>query len=160
MNFDVGLEGWVGGLVAAAVTLTFTAWWETRRERRRRFEDALLEVAAAADAYWGVVAGNVRAPNQTLPAYWRLAKSVRMAQWALTRTLHRWRRFGRLLPPSRRLALSHALEEAWECLSASKEPVPLLKQGQIALEISALVVNWQNDPRTFPRLKGTVRQSA
>lgn len=152
------LEGWIGGLIAAAVTLAFTAWWETRRERRRRFEDALLEVGTAADAFWA--ATTLRGPSESHGEYWQLAKSVRQAQWALTRTLNRWRWLGRLLPPSRRLALAHELEEAWDRLSAAKDPMNSDEQGRIALEISTVVMNWQNDPGSFPRLKPAVREAA
>ncbi|MEV8177209.1 hypothetical protein AB0O99_04075 [Cellulosimicrobium funkei] len=45
-------EGWVGGLIAAAVTLAFTAWWETRQHRRRQLDDALIRLSEACTEYW------------------------------------------------------------------------------------------------------------
>lgn len=51
MDLGVGLEGWIGGLVAAAVTLAFTAWWETRQHRRRQMDDQVAALASAQQAY-------------------------------------------------------------------------------------------------------------
>ncbi|WP_194522358.1 hypothetical protein [Cellulosimicrobium sp. JZ28] len=48
-------EGWIGGLIAAAVTLGFTAWWETRQHRRRQLDDALLELSDAQNQFWQAV---------------------------------------------------------------------------------------------------------
>ncbi|PTU56717.1 hypothetical protein DBB34_07975 [Sphaerisporangium cinnabarinum] len=45
-------EGWIGGLIAAAVTLGFTAWWETRQHRRRQLDDAVATLAAAQSKLW------------------------------------------------------------------------------------------------------------
>jgi hypothetical protein len=47
MDIGDGLEGWIGGLVAAAVTLAFTAWWDTRQHRRRQLDDAVTTLAEA-----------------------------------------------------------------------------------------------------------------
>lgn len=44
---DNATQGWIAGLVAAAVTLAFTAWWESRQHRRRQLDDAVTALAEA-----------------------------------------------------------------------------------------------------------------
>lgn len=44
---DNATQGWIAGLVAAAVTLAFTAWWETKQHRRRQLDDAVTALANA-----------------------------------------------------------------------------------------------------------------
>ncbi|MDF2848876.1 MAG: hypothetical protein K0R97_2858 [Oerskovia sp.] len=144
-------EGWVGGLAAAAVTLAFTAWWETRRDRRQRLEAALDEVSAAADAFFAAASTPGGTPTTSLPAYWRLAKAVPTAQWELTREVYRWRRVIRRVYRSRRLGFSHALGETWERLAEAKDPARPRAQALIALELSTLGILWRNQPEGFPR---------
>lgn len=52
MDIGEGLQGWIGGLVAAAVTLGFTAWWDTRQHRRRQLDDAVVTLAGAQSKLW------------------------------------------------------------------------------------------------------------
>lgn len=46
-HVDNATQGWIAGLVAAAVTLAFTAWWETRQHRRRQLDEQLGRLADA-----------------------------------------------------------------------------------------------------------------
>lgn|GEM_PF-4224102 len=50
MEFSEGMSGWVAGLLAAAVTIGFTAWWDSRVRRQERLEDAVSRLEAAASA--------------------------------------------------------------------------------------------------------------
>jgi hypothetical protein len=47
---DSPLDGWIGGLIAAAVTVGATIWWEARSVRRQRLDAAALELVSAARA--------------------------------------------------------------------------------------------------------------
>ena len=42
-------EGWIGALLAAAITVGATVWWDARMRRRERLEDAVVRLHSAAD---------------------------------------------------------------------------------------------------------------
>lgn len=43
-------EGWIGGLIAAAVTISATIWWEARSHRRQQLDDAVVGLSDACNA--------------------------------------------------------------------------------------------------------------
>lgn len=43
-------DGWIGALLAAAVTVGATVWWDARVRRRERLEDAVVRLHEAASA--------------------------------------------------------------------------------------------------------------
>lgn len=45
MDSSTWLSGWIGGLLAAAVTISATIWWEARARRRRSLDQAVDELA-------------------------------------------------------------------------------------------------------------------
>lgn len=46
---NVGLEGWIAGLIAASVTIVATSWLAGRARRRAALETALTELALRSD---------------------------------------------------------------------------------------------------------------
>jgi hypothetical protein len=56
------LDGWVGGVIAASVTVVATFWWDTWIRRRTRLDDAVAALSAAA---WDF--GNTAARMQNGP---------------------------------------------------------------------------------------------
>lgn len=45
------LDGWIGALVAAALTVGATIWWDARTRQRERLDDAVLDMANAAGLF-------------------------------------------------------------------------------------------------------------
>jgi len=131
-------EGWIGGLVAAAITLAFSAWWETRQSRRRRLEEALSAVASTADALWFHGEGAI---TDSRP-FFELTRAYVRAILLLQRRPIRRR--------SRRLALANRLNRRWSALQARPDG-DWKGRRQIAVEMSALCLGWLSDPRRTPR---------
>lgn len=48
VNNNQWWDGWVGALLAAAVTVGATIWWDARTRRRERLEDAVMRLNQAA----------------------------------------------------------------------------------------------------------------
>lgn len=60
---DSAMSGWIAGLLAAAVTIIVTAWWEARSARAARLDDAVSELASAAIMYRHAAMAEGRKPS-------------------------------------------------------------------------------------------------
>lgn len=145
MDLGVGLEGWIGGLVAAAVTLAFSAWWDTRQKQRQRLDEAVSSLAAASDAVWYQIKIEEADGPADMGPFWNLMKSFVRATMLLEGR-PRW--IPRKIQRSRRLALANRLNLLWKGLSVLEDE-DVETRSKIAVKISSACLVWLSEPGTF-----------
>ncbi|MFE5309721.1 hypothetical protein [Isoptericola sp. NPDC056605] len=156
MEMSEGMSGWVAGLLAAAVTVGFTAWWDSLVRRRGRLDDAVTRLEEAASYLWFVAlktqhgAGDAKdllAPHRALAME---VMRVRGLAWrpAFFLVPARW------VAPARYglgLTVSH-LGKVWRDVSedlAWSEKDRTHHTIEVCLAITAACAAWTSKPRKF-----------
>jgi hypothetical protein len=142
------LDGWVGGVLAAAATVLATFWWDTRIRRRSKLDDAVAALSASA---WDVGNAALRMRSGPRVRDSELAASVRALVLSLLEVqAHAFRpRLGR----SRGLALTvKGFADALGDLQSgkfSRRDWPQLARLCIAMQTACY--EWMRSPRMYRR---------
>ncbi|WP_407320864.1 hypothetical protein UQW22_09955 [Isoptericola halotolerans] len=150
-------DGWIGALVAAALTVGATIWWESKNRRRERLEEAMSQLESAAavmgNLAWKRLHGDAE-PHELDSAIDELAVAFIRARAHALRPSALWLPAAWLAPVRSGLGRTvSSLRETWlEACSTSTAAIPPESLADIAttcLAVQGTCSTWIKSPVQF-----------